>query len=333
MRSVLLLLAIAGLAALPAGARDLEFYFIDVDGGQATLIVTPAGESMLVDAGWPSKWGPGANRIVAAAKAAGLGRIDYMLMTHYHLDHVGGIPELAAKFPIGTYVDHGPDTETDRMAKQLAAEYDQVVAKGKHLVVKPWDKVPLKGVTVDVVAARGETIAAKKDRQPNPACEGVKPQGPDPSENGRSIGFILSYGKFRFADFGDLTWNIENTLVCPVNQIGTVSLYVITHHGVEISNSPAMFASLKPKAAVMNNAPKKGGAPQTFDAIKAAGSIDLWQLHPSAAAPDKNAPEQFLANTETAGTCAGHWIKAVAKKDGSFTVTNERNGFSKAYRP
>jgi beta-lactamase superfamily II metal-dependent hydrolase len=333
MRRATFLLALL-LAALPLAARDLEIYFVDVEGGQATLIVTPAGKSMLVDAGWPGNNGRDARRIAAAAKLAGINQIDYMLVTHYHLDHVGGVPELAAILPIVTYVDHGPNTETDAPAMLLSVAYAQVMAKGKHLVVRPGDQIPLAGVDVRVVAARGATIKTPLEGAgaANPTCGAVSPQPADPTENARSVAFLLTYGKFRFADFGDLTWNTENALVCPANLLGASDLYLVTHHGADISNSPAMLSALRPRVAIMNNGANKGGTPRAWWRITHnPGLEDLWQLHYSVAGgPWHNPQAQFIANPETAA-CQGHWIKVTARSDGSFTVTNGRDNFSKTY--
>jgi beta-lactamase superfamily II metal-dependent hydrolase len=290
---------------------------------------------MLVDAGWPGNNGRDSKRIAAAAKLAGVQRIDYVLVTHHHLDHVGGVPEIAAKIPVGTFVDHGPNVETDPEARKLSEAYTKVVAGAKHLVVKPGDRIPLAGVDVTVVAANGQTIATplgNAKAQPNPACKAIKPQETDPTENARSVAVVLNYGKFRFADFGDLTWNKELQLACPANLVGTMDVYLVTHHGMDISNSPALVHALHPRVAVMNNGAKKGGAPKAYEALRSSpGLEDLWQLHYSVAGgADHNAPEQFLANPSPAAD-PGHWLKLTAEADGSFTVSNSRNGFSKSY--
>ncbi|MGE5568585.1 MAG: ComEC/Rec2 family competence protein [Rhodospirillales bacterium] len=332
MRILISILALA-LAALPLSAANLQIYFIDVEGGQATLIVSPSGESMLVDAGWPGFNGRDADRIAAAAKLAGVKQIDYMLMTHYHTDHVGGVPEVAAKIPIIHYVDHGSNTEANPGAQKLAAAYEEVAAKGKRRVVKPGDKIPLKGVEISVVAARGATISAPLPGAgaSNPACASIEPKREDRSENARSVGFILKYGNFRFADLADLTWNKENELVCPNNRIGTADVYLISHHGLDISNSPAILSALQPIVAIGNNGADKGGAPGAFKVIRNTPSVkDVWQLHTALAAGDLNAPEQFIANPEE--NCQGHYIKLTAESDGTFTITNSRNNFSKTYK-
>ncbi len=337
MRKVMPVLVLL-LAALPlAAAGGLQIYFVDVEGGQATLIVSPSGQSMLVDAGWPSKFGPGgADRIAAVAKLAGIKQIDYMFLTHYHLDHVGGVPELAAQIPIVTYVDHGPNTETDIMARGLEAAYKQVASKAKHMVVKPGDRVPIQGLDVEVVEAAGVPIMAPVEGggQANDACATVKPLAADPGENGQSAGFILRYGKFRFADLGDLTWNKELALVCPKNLLGTVDVFLVSHHGMDISNSPALVDALHPVAAVMNNGAKKGGSPKAWEVVRnAPGLEDLWQLHYALGGGEAhNSPETYIANPEKGGACQGHWLKLTAEADGSFTIVNGRNGFTKTYR-
>lgn len=316
-----------------AQKRDLSLSFIDVEGGQATLIVTPAGESLLIDAGWPGNDGRDANRIVAAAKKAGVNRIDYLLVTHYHLDHVGGVPDLAARFPIGTLVDHGANTETNPRAQELEKTYQAVLARGvKRLTVKPGDVLPLKGVRVEVVTARGERIQKplKGAGQKNPAC-GEARRNDDPSENAQSIGILLTYGNFRFVDLGDLTWNKELELACPDNLIGTVDLYLTTHHGLDQSGPKAIVHGLRPRVAIMNNGVKKGGSPAAWQIVSSSpGLQDMWQLHYAMAGGDaNNVAADRIANVEE--KCEGHGIEVAAKQSGAFTVTNSRNGHHKTY--
>lgn len=322
-------------ASLAWAAQSLEIYFIDVEGGQATLIRTPAGESMLVDAGWPGFNGRDAGRIAAAAKLAGIRQIDYMLMTHYHLDHVGGIPPLLERIPVATFVDHGPNTETGKSADALSAAYQEVLAKGKRLVVKPGDRIPLKGVDVEVVVAGGEKISSplKGPGAANPFCEGAQLKAEDKTENGRSVGFLLTYGRFRFIDLADLTWNKELDLMCPANPIGRVDVYLVNHHGMDISNAPALVHALMPRVAILNNGAKKGGAPAAWQVIRSSpGLEDFWQLHYSLpGGQQNNSPEQFIANPEA--SCQGHWLKLEAASNGAFTVTNSRNNFTKSYKP
>lgn len=326
--SVLVWLTLACAASW--AAKPLEIYFIDVEGGQATLIVSPTGQSLLVDAGWPGFEGRDAGRILAAAKRAGVTRIDYMLMTHYHLDHVGGIPPLVARIPVGAFVDHGSNTESGKNADALSAAYAKAVENAKRLVVKPGDRIPVKGLRIDVVAARGETIHGGG---PNKFCEGVAPKGEDKTENARSIGFVLNYGKFRLADLADLTWDKELALMCPANPIGKVDVYLVSHHGMDISNSPALVHALAPRVAISNVGAKKGGAPAAWQVVrKSPGLEDIWQLHMAlAAGKDNNAPEEFIANPE--GNCKGYGIRLTAEASGAFTVLNERNQLKKEYKP
>lgn len=319
--------------ALPA-ADTLDIHFVDVEGGQATLIVTPRGESILVDAGWPGFESRDAKRIIAAATKAGLKRIDYMVMTHYHRDHVGGVEQLSQQFPIGTFVDHGPNTETGAPAQELSASWDRAVSKGKHLVVKPGDKLPVKGAQVTVVTARGEQIASplKGGGGPNPMCASAERKAADPSENARSLGILVEFGKFRFVDLGDLTWNKELDLVCPANRIGTIDVYLTTHHGMDISGPAAIVHALRPRVAIMNNGMKKGGAPPAWQVIKASpGLEDLWQVDfATGGGKDNNTAEPMIANPDPAND-RGFGLSVSASKDGAFKVTNERNGHSKTY--
>lgn len=337
MRTIsLLLMAALAPCALPASKDDLKITFVDVEGGQATLLITPSGESLLIDAGWPGYNGRDSDRIVAVAKKAGLKKIDYLLVTHYHLDHIGGVPELAAKFPIGTLIDHGVNTETDRLAQELEAGYQKVLATGaKRLTVKPGDKLPLKDVQVEVVSARGERISKplKGGGQNNPLCGQEPRKAEDSSENGRSIGVLITFGKFRFVDLGDLTWNKELDLACPQHMIGPVDLYLTTHHGMDLSGPSAIVHGLHPRVAVMNNGAKKGGSPSAWKIVSASpGLADLWQVHYSiAGAKETNVADERIANLEQ--KCEGHNIEVEAGKDRTFTVTNTRNGAKKTYKP
>ncbi|MCZ2151961.1 MAG: MBL fold metallo-hydrolase [Bryobacterales bacterium] len=325
-----LLFAALLACSLPAfGARNLEIFFVDVEGGQATLLVTPAGESLLVDTGWPGSNNRDANRIAAAAAKAGVKQIDYLIITHFHTDHVGGIEQLAAKMPIKHVVDHGATVETGANAETLYKSYENVAAKAKRITVKPGDKLPLKGLQVEILAARG--VPTTRPGKPNPLCSGVSHKAEDKSENARSVGTLITYGKFRFLDMGDLTWNKELELVCPENRIGKVDVYLTTHHGLDISNAPALVHAIAPRVAIMNNGETKGGVPGAWKAVKSSpGLTDLWQLHYSAAGgSDANTDEKMIANPK--GQEAGNYIEIQAQSNGKFTVTNSRNGFSKSY--
>lgn len=330
--------AAASAAAPQAAASDeLTIDFIDVEGGQATLIVS-GGESLLIDAGFPGNDDRDANRIVAAAKARGLSQIDYMLVTHYHSDHVGGVAPLAAKFPIRTFVDHGPSVEKGEREEARFAGYLAVRGKGKHLQVKPGDRVPIKGLDVFVVSSGGEAIktaapgAGAAAAAANPLCAAFTPKEPDPSENAASVGVLIGFGRFRMVDLGDLTWNKEKALVCPNNLLGTVDLYLTTHHGMDISGPPVIVHALRPRVAVMNNGAKKGGSAAAARVVRGSpGLEDLWQVHYAVdSSAEDNVAEPLIANMDET---TGHGIAVSARRDGGFTVTNARNGQTKSYAP
>jgi len=331
----IVLLAVAGAALLPA-AKNLEIYFIDVEGGQATLFVAPSGESMLVDTGWSGNNSRDANRIAAAAKHAGVKAIDYLLITHFHEDHAGGVPQLARRLPIRTFIDHGESVEHDQHAKELYAAYAEYRAKGNHILAKPGVTIPVKGLDVKVLTADGDEIENPLPGagQANPLCAADKLRSPDATENARSVGTLIAFGKFRALDMGDLTWNKEHELVCPNNKVGTVDLYIVSHHGSDLSGSPAFVQGIHPRVAIMDNGARKGGSPSTWQTIHASpGLEDIWQLHYAiSGGKDNNAPDTFIANTDEVGD-QGNWIQVTVHPDGSFMVNNSRNKYSKTYAP
>ena len=323
-----------GLTGLAAAAKStLDIYFVDVEGGQATLLVTPKKESLLVDAGWPGFNNRDANRIAAVAKKAGLSKIDYVMITHYHRDHVGGVEQLAATIPVGTFVDHGKNTETGKAAEELSASYEKAMGKSKHLVLKAGDRIPIKELDITAVSARGEAVARNLTGggAPNPLCAAAPKKESDPTENARSLGIHVRFGKFRFLDLGDLTWNKELELVCPNNRLGPVDVYLTTHHGMDASGPAAIVHSIAPRVAIMNNGAKKGGAVPAWQVIKASpGLEDLWQVHFAlGGGKDNNVAEEMIANVDEA--CKGFGLMMSAEKSGAFSVTNERNGKTKQY--
>ena len=334
MRTIITALLVFLLCASAGAAQTMEVYFIDVEGGQATLFVSPSGESLLVDTGWPDFGGRDAERIDRAARLAGVNEIDYLVVTHYHMDHVGGVPQLAARIPIRTFVDHGPSVETGPQADQLVSAYQSVREKGKHLLAKPGDVIPIRGIEVLILTAAGNEISSPVPGAgaPNPLCAGAKRKDNDPSENAQSVGMLITYGKFRMIDLGDLTWNKELGLACPDNKIGAVDVYLSTHHGLDLSGALPLVHALHPLVAITNNGARKGGSPEAWQTIHSSpGLRDIWQLHYALEAGQaSNAPEPFIANLEE--HCQGNWIKLSAEPDGRFTVTNGRNGMTKAYR-
>jgi beta-lactamase superfamily II metal-dependent hydrolase len=333
MRKILLIVFLAFLCMPLRAAGTLDVYFIDVEGGQSTLFVTPSGKSMLVDTGWPDFQGRDAERISSVAKAAGVTRIDYLVITHFHRDHVGGVPQLAERLPIGTYVDHGRSVESGKEADELFHAYVQVRDRASHLIVRAGDQIPIEGINVRVVASTGQAILRPLPGagEPNPLCASMKPREVDPSENAQSIGMLITFGKFRMIDLGDLTWNKELALVCPDNKLGTVDVYLSTHHGLDQSNAPAIVHALKPRVAITNNGATKGGSPEAFETIRTSPGIeDVWQLHYAQnAGKENNAPEPYIVNVDQDANVS--WIKLSAESDGRFTVTNSRNGKTKTY--
>lgn len=330
LRDAVLLLALAG--TLPA-AKNLEIYFIDVEGGQATLFAPPGGDSLLIDTGWGGFNRRDAERIVRAAKAAGVKRIDYLLITHFHTDHVGGVAQLAEKMPIRNYVDHGSTVETGKAAEVLFNTYKDFRSKGSHILVKPGDKIPVKGLDVTVVSAAGEGLSAPLPGagQPNPECASFQKMDTDKTENAQSVGVIVQFGDFRLADLGDLTWNKEHDLVCPNNKLGKVDAFVVSHHGTNSSNSPQLVRALSPRAAIEEDGAKKGGSVEVWKTLKATpGLQDTWELHFAVAGgKENNAPDPFVANVDE--ICEGKWLKMTAMKDGAFTIENSRNKYEKTY--
>jgi len=322
-------LPLAVLFCLGCVAQDLQVIAIDVEGGKSTLYLSPSGESMLVDAGYSGNQGRDAQRIVAAAHAAGVKQIDYLVVTHYHKDHVGGVPELAARIPIRTFVDHGRNFEDKKDNGPEYDAYERKRAKGKHLEVKAGDRIPINGLDVKVVTASG--VAIHGGGQPNPLCAGFQPIAKDNGENSHSIGLLITFGKFRLVYLGYLLWNREFDLACPTDQLGNVDVYMTTHHGKKTSGSPALVQDLHFKAAVMNNSATTGGSDQHWQTIHdAPGTPDIWQLHAALKnEPAHNSPGQFIANL--AAQCRGDSIRLVAHTDGTFVIRNNRTGFEKRY--
>jgi competence protein ComEC len=403
-------------AQAPA-TKGLQAYVIDTEGGKAALWIMPSGQTVLVDAGNPG--GRDTDRLMEAIKDAGVTKIDYLVTTHYHVDHVGGMQELAKRIPIGTFVDHGPTVEEREQVPNFQASYKELYDKAKHIVVKPGDKLPVTGVDWLTVAAAGEVL--KKPLagagKPNPTCASFTPKDitSDP-ENGQSVGMLVTFGQFRAIDLGDLLWNKEHDLMCPNNPIGTIDLYMVSHHGTDPSGSPQLVHALQPRVAVMQNGTRKGAGAQAMPTMRTSpGLEDIWQLHWGyGAGIEQNSAGVFIANMDDNQTIANvltapprgggpgrgaapaaapgaggeppavasppfttppappgagapqgqlpagppqgapgpggpggpggsgrgaaaqahtpaYWIKIVAQQDGSFTVSNSRNGYSKTY--
>jgi competence protein ComEC len=324
------------LNAQGAAGGKLRVYFIDVEGGQSTLFVTPAGKSLLIDTGWPGNNFRDADRIVAAAKSAGLSRIDAVLITHYHDDHVGGVAQLVQRIPVGIFIDHGPNRELDHGATERGyAAFQKVLAetKAKEIVAKPGDRLPIQGIDVTVISADGKVIQSPLAGagEPNPFCKQSEVRPPDQTENARSLGVLIRFGNLRILDLGDLTWDKERDLMCPDNRIGKVDVLVVSHHGWYQSSSPALVDATHPRVAIMDNGAKKGGSIPVLDTVRKAPGIEaLWQLHYSdEGGAAHNTNPEYIANLD--GPDAGHDIEITASRDGSFTVHNSRTGMDKNY--
>ncbi len=359
-----LLLSAAFAGAQPRARTTLDIYLIDVEGGNATLFVAPSGASVLIDTGNPGAAAErDAARIMAAVTDAGLTQIDHLITTHWHGDHFGGMSALAARIPIKHYVDHGPTVQPQPASTEfLSTAYPSLYGKATHTVAKPGDQVKVDGLDWRIVASGGQvTKAAVPGRpgagRPNPFCADFKPQDPDPTENAQSVGSIVTFGAFRVAHLGDLTWNKEFELMCPNNPIGSVDLFVVSHHGQPVSNAPVLVHALQSRVALLNNGTRKGGQPDAMRVLHTApGLEDIWQVHFSLlSGQEYTVPGVFIANTvdEQAATMPigaiaaptgpgaapppahngpAFWIKVSAQRDGTFTVTNQRNGFTKTYR-
>jgi len=338
------LIVASGIALLAAGpirtqAADatLEIYFIDVMGGAATLIVTPEKESLLIDSGWPGLQDRDPKRIVHVLKeVAGCEHLDHLITTHWHMVHFGGVAGLAKRVDIKQFLDRGLPEDGDqdldfpdgpKPGDPLGKAYREA-SKGKRRALKAGDLIPLKGQLKALVLASGGKVASSTtDASPNRLCdEQVSVQPEDPSDNARSLAIRFQFGKFEFLDCGDLTWNVERSLVCPRNLVGGIDLYQVTHHGMDISNHPALVRTIEPTVAIMNNGPRKGGSPATVALLRSVPSIQAaYQLHRNAATKDdENTDPALIANSDPSG---GEFIRVSVLPDGSrFTVQIGESG-------
>ena len=365
MKNFTLTTSLIGLMALTPAAqvrKTLDIYVVDVEGGNATLFVSPSGDSLLMDTG---NGGPAASRdadrIMAAVKDAGLTRIDHLITTHWHGDHFGAMAELAGRIPVRHYIDHGPSVQSQPASDAFLKDaYPALYAKAKRTIARPGDRIPIAGLDWRIVTSAGEAIKSSLPGagKPNPHCANHTPQDADPTENAQSVGSVVSFGEFRAVHLGDLTWNKEFDLMCPVNRIGTADVFFVSHHGQPVSNAEVLVHALESRVAIMNNGTRKGGQPSAMRIIHSAPRLeDLWQVHFSTlSGQEHTVPGMFIANLvdeqpesmpiaamvppppgssappAPVHNGAAYWIKVSAQQDGTFTVTNARNAFSKTYR-
>lgn len=306
---------------------SLDLYFIDVEGGAATLFVTPTGESLLIDSGYPDNNGRDLKRILKVLKeVAGRSRLDHAAVTHWHLDHFGNHAALRSEIQIGTFWDRGiPETlAEDPMFADRIGNY-RAASQNRSKALHPGDRVPLKSektpLELTVVTASGEVIP--NTGPPNPYAPEHRPQPEDTSDNARSLSFLLKFGKFSFLCCGDLTWNTEAKLMTPNNPLGQVEMFMVTHHGLPVSNNPVLVKAVEPHVAVMCNGPTKGGHAQTQQTLREVKSLEaLYQLHRNVELkPEEQTPAEFIANLEPTADCQGEFIKATIEPGGeSYTV-------------
>lgn len=335
----LTVLTCAAFITAAAAGRELQIYFIDVEGGQSTLIVTPAGETLLVDTGYPGRDGRDPDRIQAAMRDAKVSRIDYLLITHMHEDHNGGAGELAKRVPIGAFIDYGEPVETGSDVVAAFKSYSEARDKDgrngpPHLTPKPGDRLPMLGVDVRVMSADGAIISTPLDGagRSNPSCATYEARPFASRENPRSLGIHLRFGRFRFLDLGDLVGPSLLNLVCPNDLIGTIDAYLITHHANADTNVAPLLAAIRPRVAIANNGAYKGGSPPTWATLHQHPEIEgVWQLHKSMIDGSDNFPDTFIANLDFGLRDRGTWLKLTATDDGSFSVTNGRTGWTRTY--
>ena len=336
MKIALALFLAAAWSSTMRAAKPLAVYDVDVEGGKCVFLVAPSGESMLIDVGWPGYNGRDTDRIVAALKAAGLKQVDYLVITHYDIDHLGDVPLLLSKFPVKHIGDHGPMEASGKTPSDRYQAYAALRDRMDHITVKPGDQIPIKGVHVLVVTAARQRIEKplKGAGAPNPICATTpaKPEIPSDVEDNMSIGLLVTQGKFRMLDLADLESAYDYRLMCPANPIGSVDVYQVSIHGQDKGVSPVLAQALGARVAIMGNGARKGGAPQTWETLRGASGLeDIWQVHYSiAGGKEHNPPDDYIANL--AGFDEAHWIKLSARSDGTFSVTNGRNGFTKTYQ-
>lgn len=323
--------------------KTLDIYWIDVEGGAATLIVTPGGESILIDAG--ENLDRDSSRInYVATKIAGLRQIDYFVATHYHADHYGGTYKVNQLLPIKKFYDHGniPSRVPEDFQFSVLMPLYLKATQGRSIPLRPGDFIPVKqsadgpGLTIECVGSSGEVAPLREPDLPkNPACENKTSFPIDETDNANSLVLRLKYGNFVFLDGGDLTLKKEEQLVCPVNRIGQVDLFQIDHHGLDLSNNPVLISTIQPRVVIINNGPRKGAEPNTMKTLKATEGIEtIWQMHRNlSTGPQLNTDPKYIANWDAeCAECNPKFIKASVQSDGTFSVQINPDGTRQEYK-
>ena len=333
LATILVALSVLGLnEARAQQSRPLDIYWIDVEGGAATLVVTPSGQSILMDSGWSRPDDRDARRVQAAMQDAGVDRLDFLITSHFHGDHVGGLRALSERVEVGQFIDHGDSVEQDREPGRVLFDSYLDVVSDRRRSVAPGDRLRVDGVDFSFVAAHRAIRERTSSMGPNVLCPGADPGQDDQGENAHSVGYLLSLGGFQFLNLGDLTPDMQHQLACPGSVLGPVDILQIPHHGNGVA--PQLVWAITPNVAVMANGPHKGGSPAGYEVVsQSPGLAHIWQLHRSLdtdAAHNTSGPR--IANLTEEDDCEGHWIKATVSPDGrSYTVANPRNGISESY--